>query len=46
MFGSLAPSYRKLYINWIASAKQEVTREKRIREAIVFLEQGKKLPMK
>jgi len=45
-FNFLAPSYRKMYILWISSAKQEITRMKRIDEAIGYLEKGKKLPMK
>jgi uncharacterized protein YdeI (YjbR/CyaY-like superfamily) len=42
-FNSLAPTYRKHYIGWIATAKRDVTKKKRIKEAISLLKQGKKL---
>ncbi len=42
-FTQLAPSYRRLYIRWISSAKREETRRHRAAEAIGLLEQGKKL---
>lgn len=45
-FDSLTPSYQRQYIGWIASAKREKTREKRIKEAINLLEQKQKLGMK
>ena len=45
-FDQLAPSYRKHYIGWIASAKREETRAKRVREAIGLLKQRKKLGLK
>ncbi len=45
-FEQLAPSYKKHYIGWIAAAKQNKTREKRIRESITLLEKGQKLGMK
>ncbi len=45
-FGRLAPSYRRLYIGWIDSAKREETKEKRLREAIGLLAAGKKLGLK
>ncbi len=45
-FGRLAPSYRRLYIAWIDSAKREETKEKRLREAISLLAAGKKLGLK
>jgi uncharacterized protein YdeI (YjbR/CyaY-like superfamily) len=45
-FSNLAPSYKRHYIGWISSAKKEETKTKRLREAISYLEQGKKLPMK
>jgi len=45
-FNRLAPSYQKQYIGWIAFAKQPSTRAKRIKEAIVLLEQGQKLGLK
>jgi uncharacterized protein YdeI (YjbR/CyaY-like superfamily) len=45
-FRNLAPSYRRHYIGWIMHAKQEETRERRLREAIALLEQNKKLGLK
>ncbi len=45
-FDSLTPSYQRQYIGWIASAKRDETREKRIKEAINLLEQKQKLGMK
>jgi uncharacterized protein YdeI (YjbR/CyaY-like superfamily) len=45
-FGRLAPSYRRLYVLWIDSAKREKTKEKRLREAIRLLAAGKKLGLK
>ncbi|HEX4959644.1 MAG TPA: YdeI/OmpD-associated family protein [Thermoanaerobaculia bacterium] len=45
-FQSLAPSYRRLYVKWIDTAKREETRRKRLEEAIGLLEEGKKLGLK
>jgi uncharacterized protein YdeI (YjbR/CyaY-like superfamily) len=45
-FNSLAPSYRRLYVRWISSAKQDSTRLRRVNEAVALLAAGKKLPMK
>ena len=45
-FERLAPSYRRQYVGWIASAKREETRRKRVREAIELLAQERKLGMK
>jgi len=45
-FQDLAPSYRRLYVKWIETAKREETRQKRLDEAIGLLEQGKKLGLK
>jgi uncharacterized protein YdeI (YjbR/CyaY-like superfamily) len=45
-FERLAPSYRRQYVGWIASAKREETRRKRLREAIALLAQERKLGMK
>ncbi len=45
-FESLAPSYRRLYIAWIDSAKQHATKLRRLHEAIRLLAAGKKLGMK
>ena len=41
-FNSLAPSYKKEYIQWIVTAKQEATRLKRLNTSIEWLSEGKK----
>jgi len=45
-FESLAPSYRRMYIGWIDSAKQQETKMRRLQEAIRLLVAGKKLGLK
>jgi uncharacterized protein YdeI (YjbR/CyaY-like superfamily) len=45
-FESLAPSYRRMYIGWIDSAKQQETRMRRLQEAVSLLAAGKKLGLK
>jgi len=45
-FESLAPSYRRNYIGWIDSAKQQETKVRRMQEAIRLLAAGKKLGLK
>jgi uncharacterized protein YdeI (YjbR/CyaY-like superfamily) len=45
-FERLAPSYRRLYIRWIDSAKQPETRMRRLREALDLLAAGRKLGLK
>lgn len=45
-FESLAPSYRRLYILWIDSAKQEATKRKRLAKALEMLAAGQKLGLK
>jgi uncharacterized protein YdeI (YjbR/CyaY-like superfamily) len=45
-FQSLAPSYRRMYIGWIDSAKQQATKMRRLDEAIRLLAAGKKLGLK
>jgi uncharacterized protein YdeI (YjbR/CyaY-like superfamily) len=45
-FAALAPSYRHQYVGWIASAKRDETRRRRIEEAIALLERGEKLGMR
>ncbi|MBN2314951.1 MAG: YdeI/OmpD-associated family protein [Sedimentisphaerales bacterium] len=45
-FDQLAPTYRRHYIGWIATAKRPDTRERRIAEAVALLEKGQKLGMK
>ena len=41
-FDALAPSYKRLYVRWIDSAKQQETKERRLKEAIAKLTAGKK----
>lgn len=45
-FSNMAPSYKRLYVRWITSAKREETRLRRLEEAISLLEQNKKLGLK
>ena len=45
-FESLAPSYRRNYIGWIDSAKQQETKMRRLQEAINLLVAGKTLGLK
>ena len=45
-FDKLAPSYRKHYIGWIAIAKRQETKKRRIAESIALLEKGQKLGLK
>jgi uncharacterized protein YdeI (YjbR/CyaY-like superfamily) len=45
-FQSLAPSYQRLYIAWIDSAKQDATKMRRLKEALGLLSAGKKLGLK
>jgi uncharacterized protein YdeI (YjbR/CyaY-like superfamily) len=45
-FSRFASSYRRLYIRWIADAKREETRRKRLAEAVSRLERNQKLGLK
>ena len=45
-FQKPAPSYRRLYIGWIDSAKQGQTKMRRLRETLGLLAAGKKLGLK
>lgn len=45
-FLKLAPTYQKHYIGWIAVAKRQETKVKRIKESIALLEKGEKLGLK
>jgi len=45
-FDSLAPSYRRMYVAWIDSAKKQETKIRRLEEAIGLLSAGKKLGLK
>ena len=41
-FAAFAPSHRREYLEWIAEAKREETRAKRIAQAVEWLAEGKK----
>ena len=45
-FQSLAPSHKKQYIGWLASAKREGTQKKRLQEAIKLLSEKQKVGLK
>lgn len=45
-FESLAPTYQKQYLGWIITAKRAETRQKRIKESIQLLAEGRKLGLK
>lgn len=45
-FEKLAPTYQKQYIGWIEVANLPETREKRIKESVRLLTEGKKLGLK
>jgi uncharacterized protein YdeI (YjbR/CyaY-like superfamily) len=45
-FRKLAPTYQRQYIGWIEVAKRPETKEKRIKESIRLLAEGKKLGLK
>jgi uncharacterized protein YdeI (YjbR/CyaY-like superfamily) len=45
-FEKLAPSYRRMYIGWIESAKRDETKARRLREAVGLLAAGKRLGLK
>ena len=45
-FEALAPSYHKQFVGWVASAKRQETRDKRVAEAVRLLARNKKLGMK
>jgi uncharacterized protein YdeI (YjbR/CyaY-like superfamily) len=45
-FTRLPPSSRGEYIRWITAGKREQTRARRLREAVVLLEQNQRLGMK
>jgi uncharacterized protein YdeI (YjbR/CyaY-like superfamily) len=42
VFDGFAPSHRREYVEWIAEAKQEATRQKRIATAIEWISEGKR----
>jgi len=45
-FDSLARTYRRQYIDWLAGARREETRARRLAEALRLLAAGKKMGMK
>jgi uncharacterized protein YdeI (YjbR/CyaY-like superfamily) len=45
-FEKLAPSHRRRYIAWIAVAKRQETKKRRVAESIALLEKGRKLGLK
>jgi uncharacterized protein YdeI (YjbR/CyaY-like superfamily) len=45
-FSNLPPSHKRNYIGWISDAKKDVTRQRRIREAIQRLEKNERLGLK
>ena len=45
-FDKLAPTYQKQFIGWVYSAKRQETKDRRVRESIALLKEGKKLGMK
>jgi uncharacterized protein YdeI (YjbR/CyaY-like superfamily) len=45
-FEALAPSLRRKYVGWIASAKRDETKARRLKEAIRLLAAGKELGLK
>jgi uncharacterized protein YdeI (YjbR/CyaY-like superfamily) len=40
-FDAFPPSHRREYVEWIADAKQEATRDRRIAQAVDWIAQGK-----
>jgi uncharacterized protein YdeI (YjbR/CyaY-like superfamily) len=42
-FKNLAPGYRKQYIGWLVTAKKPETKERRLKKALEFLKENKKL---
>ena len=40
-FEAFSPSHKREYIEWITEAKQEATRERRLKQAIEWMAQGK-----
>lgn len=45
-FRSLPPSHRRRYLLWMVTAKQEATRQRRLREAVRRLVRGKELGLR
>jgi uncharacterized protein YdeI (YjbR/CyaY-like superfamily) len=45
-FESLAPSYQRQFVGWIATAKRPETKQRRLEETIALLRRGEKLGMR
>ncbi len=45
-FENLAPSYVRMYVRWIDSAKREETKQRRLKEAVARLRENKTLGLK
>lgn len=45
-FEGLAPSYRRLYLRWVDSAKKAETKQRRLAEMLATLRAGRKLGLK
>jgi uncharacterized protein YdeI (YjbR/CyaY-like superfamily) len=45
-FASLAPSYQRQFVGWIATAKRPETKQRRLEETIALLRRGEKLGMR
>jgi uncharacterized protein YdeI (YjbR/CyaY-like superfamily) len=41
-FESLAPSYKRMYLTWIDSAKRDLTKQTRLQQAVKMLSAGRK----
>ena len=45
-FEQLAPAHKRQFIGWVGVAKRQETRDRRAKESITLLEQGRKLGLK
>ena len=45
-YDALAPSYRRRYVGWVVDAKKLETRERRLRELVVYLAMGDPMSIK
>lgn len=45
-FCNMASSHQRRYLGWISAAKQQTTRERRVAEAVMYLEKNEPLPLK
>ena len=46
LFAKLAPTYRRQFIGWIATAKRAETKSERVRQSLALLARGEKLGLK